>query len=172
MKAKLFRALLLVALIHTLNSCTPDVVNSVSTATPTAAPNTTPKDVEYVYNTAETETMTLINNYRVSKGLSSLKIINYISVKAEEHNNEMIAVGTISHDGFVARSEDILKVLGAFKVGENLAYNYPTSQAAVNAWLISPGHLANIEGDFTNFGISIRLDAAGRKYYTNIFVKK
>ena len=167
MKAKLLRVLLLVAMLHTMNSCSPDVLNSVSASTE----NSTAKNVDYTYNASEIETMTLINDYRVSKGLNALKDINYISVKAEEHNSDMIAVNTISHDGFVARSEDIMKVLGAIKVSENVAYNYPTSQAAFNAWLNSPGHRENIEGNFTNFGMSIRLDAAGRKYYTNIFVK-
>ena len=38
--------------------------------------------------------------------------------------------------------------------------------------LNSAGHKANIEGDFTHFGISIRTNAEGKKYYTNIFVKK
>ena len=154
-------------MIHTMISCSPDALNSVSTTNVSS----TTKIVDYTYNASEIETMALINEYRVSIGLNALKDINYISVKAEEHNNDMIAVNTISHDGFVARSEDIMKVLGATKVGENVAYNYSTSQAAFNAWLNSPGHRENIEGDFTNFGMSIRLDAAGRKYYTNIFIK-
>ena len=166
MSIKLLRALLLVAMIHTLNSCSPDAKNSVTTSTVTAAIN-----VDYTYSAPEMETLTLINNYRVSIGLNSLKDINYISVKAEEHNTEMIAVNKVSHDGFVTRSEDLMKVLGAVKVGENVAYNFATSQAAFNAWLNSPTHKANIEGDYTNFGISIKSDSAGRKYYTNIFVK-
>jgi uncharacterized protein YkwD len=167
MKSKLLRALLFVAMIHTMNSCSPEATNSVSTTNVSS----TAKIVDYTYSTSEIETMAIINDYRVSIGLKALKDINYVSVKAEEHTNEMIAVNTISHDGFVARSEDIMKVLGAIKVGENVAYNYATSQAVFNAWLNSPGHKANIVGDFTNFGMSIRLDAAGRKYYTNIFVK-
>ncbi|MFI0492307.1 CAP domain-containing protein [Flavobacterium sp.] len=167
MKAKLLCVLLLVAMTTTMISCSPEALNSVSTTNVSS----TTKIAEYTYNTSEIETMALINDYRVSIGLKALKDINYISVKAEEHNNDMIAVNTISHDGFVARSADIMKVLGAVNVGENVAFNYATSQAAFTAWLNSPGHKANIEGDYTNFGMSIRLDSAGRKYYTNIFVK-
>ncbi len=167
MKAKLHCVLLLVTMITTMISCSPEAQNSVSATNVSAAA----KMVEYTYTTSEIETMALINDYRVSKGLNTLKTINYISVKSEEHNTDMIAVNTLSHDGFVTRSEAIMKALGATNVGENVAYNYATSQSAFNAWLNSPGHKANIEGNFTDFGMSIRLDAAGRKYYTNIFAK-
>ncbi|WP_340696432.1 CAP domain-containing protein [Flavobacterium nitratireducens] len=70
------------------------------------------------------------------------------------------------------RANNIKKVLGAKSVGENIAYNYKSALAAVTAWLNSPTHKENIEGDFTHFGIAIREDATtGKKYYTNIFVK-
>ncbi len=166
MKAKLLKVLLLIAIVFTMNSCSTN-----STETPVVAVTSALKTVNYDYSTNELDAMNLINDYRASIGLKTLSKINYISVKSEEHDNDMIAVNTISHDGFVTRSEDIMKVLGASNVGENVAFNYATSQAAFTAWLNSPGHKANIEGDYTNFGMSIRLDAAGRKYYTNIFVK-
>ena len=57
-------------------------------------------------------------------------------------------------------------------VSENLAYNYTMPESVVNAWLNSPAYKVNIEGDFTHFGISIRTSSDGKKYYTNIFVKK
>jgi uncharacterized protein YkwD len=62
--------------------------------------------------------------------------------------------------------------LGALKVSENIAYNYNSPQGAFDAWLNSPEHSENIEGDFTNFGISIRENPVNhKKYYTNIFEK-
>lgn len=116
--------------------------------------------------------MALINSYRVGIGLNALEKNNYISIKSEEHDNYMINNNVVNHDNFISRSENIIKVLGAKKVSENIAYNYNTPQAALEAWLKSPGHKENIEGDFTNFGISIRVNPDGRKYYTNIFVKR
>ncbi|MFZ4679488.1 MAG: CAP domain-containing protein [Flavobacterium sp.] len=66
-----------------------------------------------------------------------------------------------------------MKYLGAKRVSENIAFNYQTAESAMSAWLNSPGHKANIEGDFTHFGISITADeATGKKYYTNMFIKK
>jgi uncharacterized protein YkwD len=41
-------------------------------------------------------------------------------------------------------------------VSENIAYNYNT-QAVLNAWLASPSHKANIEGDHTHFGIALKI---------------
>jgi hypothetical protein len=37
--------------------------------------------------------------------------------------------------------------------GENVAYGYPDGGATVTAWMNSPGHRANILGDFTSIGV-------------------
>lgn len=116
--------------------------------------------------------MALINSYRVGIGLNALEKNSYISIKSEEHDNYMINNNVVNHDNFVSRSENIIKVLGAKNVSENIAYNFNTPQSALEAWLKSPGHKEIIEGDYTNFGISIRVNPDGRKYYTNIFIKK
>lgn len=165
MKAKLLRVLLLIAIIFTMNSCSSD-----SSETP-ASKASTQKVLDYTYNSTELETMALINDYRASIGLNKLEVINHISYKSEEHDEYMITNNVVNHDDFVARSENIMKVLGAKNVAENIAYNYNSPQAAVDAWLKSPGHKANIEGNFTHFGLSIRVSAEGKKYYTNIFAK-
>ena len=169
MKAKLTCVLLLVAMIHLLNSCSPVTVSGTEGSTTTVV--VLQKVTAYTYTPSELETMALINIYRTSKGLNSLEQNNYISSKCEEHDNYMITNNIVNHNDFVARSEDIMKVLGAKNVGENIAYNYSTPQSAFDAWLSSPEHKANIEGDFTHFGISIRADLAGKKYYNNIFAK-
>jgi uncharacterized protein YkwD len=165
MKAKLLRVLLLVAIVFTMNSCSSD-----SSENPTS-PASTQQAMPYTYSSSEIEAMALINNYRVSIGLNELQQINHISYKSEEHDNYMITNNVVNHDDFVARSENIMKVLGAKSVSENIAYNYNSPQAALDAWLKSPSHKANIEGNFTHFGLAIRLSAEGKKYYTNIFVK-
>lgn len=131
-----------------------------------------PVVLHYEYSPVELETMTLINNYRVSIGLNTLERINHISYKSEEHDKYMIANNVVNHDDFASRSENIIKVLGAKKVSENIAYNYNSAKGAFDAWLKSEGHKENIEGDFTHFGLSVRENPVnGRKYYTNIFVK-
>lgn len=163
MKAKLLRVLLLVAVIFTMNSCSSDSSEESTTSNQQA--------MTYTYNSTELETMALINAYRASIGLNELKEINHISYKSEEHDHYMIANNVVNHNDFVSRSENIMKVLGAKSVSENIAYNYNSPKAALDAWLRSPTHKQNIEGNFTHFGLSIRLSADGKKYYTNIFAK-
>ena len=83
----------------------------------------------------------------------------------------MLTNNVVNHDFFSARSQNIIEILGVKKVGENIVYNYSTPQSALVAWLDSPTHKGCIEGDYTHFGISIRLNAESKKYHTNIFIK-
>ncbi|WP_264564045.1 CAP domain-containing protein [Flavobacterium sp. N3904] len=165
MNTKTLCILLITSVIAIMTSCSSD---ENSDAVEAKLPIVT----VYNYSPDEIQTMSLINNYRVSIGLNALEKINHVSYKSEEHDNYMIANNVVNHDDFVARSENIIKALGAKRVSENIAYNYNSAQGAFDAWLNSPGHKENIEGDFTHFGISIRENPVNhRKYYTNIFVK-
>lgn len=165
MKTNFFHQLLVVTILITMNSCSSDNVESTSN-------ESVYKNVmTYTYNETEIQAMAQINDYRVSVGLTELKTIDYVSSKSEEHDNYMISNNVVNHNNFVERSENIIKVLGAKNVGENIAYNYSLPQAALRAWLNSPLHKKNIEGDFTHFGIAVRTNSEGKKYYTNIFVK-
>lgn len=160
----LSRTLCLISILCIINSCSSELEDDQKSSEGLVT--------DYTYSSNELEMMELINNYRISIGLNSLERINHISFKSEEHNNYMITNNIVSHDNFVSRSDNIIKVLGAKKVNENIGYNYKTPQGVLGAWLNSSDHKKNIEGDFTNFGISIRENADnGKKYYTNIFVK-
>lgn len=165
MKAFLLQSIFATAFVLSLVSCSPN-----SSEDHTAKPELIQ---QYTYSADELQLADLINEYRVSKGLNALEIVNHVSYKSEEHNVYMIAKKAVNHDLFEERSHNIIEVLGAVKVNENVAYNFATPSSALNAWLNSPAHKANIEGTFTHFGISIREDAeTGKKYYTNIFIKK
>ena len=165
MKAKMFRALLPLAILFTMVSCSSD--SSEATAEDKQVVTT------YNYNETESKLITLINDYRQSKGLNPLTVINHISYKSEEHNFYMIDNNVVNHDYFHQRSDNLVRVLGAEKVGENIAYNYQTAESAMSAWLNSPSHKANIEGDYTHLGISVTINPDnGKKYYTNMFIKK
>ena len=165
MKAKMFRALLPLAMLFTMVSCSSDSSE--------AAAEDKQVVTAYNYNETESKLITLINDYRQSKGLNPLTVINHISYKSEEHNFYMIDNNMVNHDYFQQRSDNLVRVLGAEKVGENIAYNYQTAESAMSAWLNSPSHKANIEGDYTHLGISVTINPDnGKKYYTNMFIKK
>lgn len=166
MKTNLLKTVLLCALVFTMNSCSSD-------AEETYTPQEKNVVANYDYSDLEIQMAQIINDYRVSQGLNPLELINFVSVKSEEHNEYMIVNKVVNHDQFQQRAADIIEALGAVKVNENIAYNYQAPNGAMDAWLASPGHKANIVGEFTHFGISIRVDPeTGKKYYTNIFIKK
>lgn len=164
MIAKMCKIVLPIAIIFTLFSCSSEDSSEET------------QDVrveDYAYNDLELDMMTRINVYRLGIGLNALEPISHISFKSGEHNEYMIENNVVGHYYFESRSNNIKQVLGAVDVSENLAYNYNTNNAAFNAWLNSEGHKENIEGDFTHFGISIKSNPDnGKKYYTNIFMKR
>jgi len=164
MKAKMFRALLPLAIVFTMVSCSSDASEDTAAAKVVTS---------YNYNDVELKLVSLINNHRASMGLNTLEVINHISFKSEEHNIYMIDNNVVNHDYFQQRSNNLVQVLGAERVSENVAYNYQSAESVMIAWLNSPGHRNNIEGDYTHLGISVTVDAnTGKKYYTNMFMKK
>ena len=165
MKTNLLRLFMPMALVFTLISCSNDSTEDVTTDTNLVT--------NYASTTDETELARIINDYRVSVGKTPLQIVNHISYKSQEHNLYMIENNVVNHDYFESRANNIMQVLGAVKVGENIAYNYSTPNSALHAWLNSPGHKENLDGDYTHFGISISVNPVnGKKYYTNMFMKR
>ncbi|MGG7035099.1 MAG: CAP domain-containing protein [Flavobacterium sp.] len=164
MRTSFFRILVSVSLVFTLISCSATEEDTL----------TTKKAVEISYNYSEDdiELARVINEYRESIGLNKLELANYVSLKSEQHDDYMIKANEASHANFPERAEAITNALGAKRVNENVAYNFATAKSVLNAWLASPSHRANIEGDFTHFGIAIKASpTTGKKYYTNIFIK-
>ncbi len=124
------------------------------------------------YSPIEIEIMDRINNYRAEKGLSELDFIDEISWQAEDHNFYMIRKGEVCHDNFASRYSNLVDAVNAKAVSENVAFGYNSAEAVVKAWINSDGHRENIEGELTHFGISVKEDASGKLYFTNIFVRK
>lgn len=128
---------------------------------------------DYTYSNDELQLLDAINNYRAANSLNPLILINHISYKSQEHNFYMIDNNVVNHDFFFERSNNIIEVLGAVKVAENVAYNYNNANSVLNAWLNSPDHKKNLDGNYTHIGISISVNTSnGKKYYTNMFMRK
>ncbi|MGG7036455.1 MAG: CAP domain-containing protein [Flavobacterium sp.] len=167
MKAKILKALLPLAIVFTMVSCSSETAENETGSTSRKIVT------EYTYNDTEIKLITLINNYRQSKGLNTLEVINHMSYKSEEHNIYMKENKVVNHDNFQERTSNLMKLLGAERVGENVAYNYNSAESVLSAWLNSPGHKTNIEGNYTHIGLSVTVDIeTGKKYYTNLFMLK
>lgn len=126
----------------------------------------------YTQSAFEIQLLDLINQDRVNKGLSALSIINEISYVGSTHDDYMITQGEISHDNFYNRANSLENGLGAITVGENVASGFSTANGVLTAWNNSPTHRANLEGNYTHFGLAVKPDATGKKYYTLLFIRK
>ena len=123
------------------------------------------------YSDIELNILDLVNDYRLSKGLNVLDYKDEVSWQAEDHNFYMIRNEKVSHDGFASRYAALATSLDAKAVSENVAYGYNSAEAVVKAWIASEGHRKNMEGELTHFGISVKEDVNGKKYFTNIFIR-
>jgi uncharacterized protein YkwD len=125
------------------------------------------------YTGIENEILALVNDHRTSLGLTPLIALDIISGVADGHTEYMIEVGSVNHDNFSQRAQNLMDSAGAKTVGENVAYGYCTAEGVVNGWLNSPEHKSIIENpSYTHFGISTETNKENRNYFTQIFIKK
>jgi len=120
----------------------------------------------------EIEILELINDYRLSEGLSALSNLGVIKSQTFDHTDYMIQNSNISHDNFTSRRNFLTQNANASRVSENVAYGYSSASSVVAAWINSDSHRDAIEGDYTHFDISAEQDSNGYWYFTNIFIKK
>lgn len=113
--------------------------------------------------------LTLVNEHRTSMGLNPMIMDQaYASAYAVDHTDYMISISQINHDNFHIRSQ-AMKSRGATLVSENVAYGYTDAESVVNAWLNSPAHRDNIEGNFSHSGFGVFQNAQGRYFFTQLF---
>ncbi|WP_338115314.1 CAP domain-containing protein [Nostoc sphaeroides] len=151
------------------------VTNSTFTPTASSVSNSTLKIAASNVNAAALEEAVFkqINDYRVSQGLKKLTRNSAIDNQARIHSQNM-AQGKVpvGHTGALQR----VKAVGIpySSAGENVATNYGYSDpvtTAVQGWLKSPGHLANIRGNFekTGIGVVVSNNSRGEIFFTQIF---
>jgi uncharacterized protein YkwD len=124
----------------------------------------------------EQTTFTLVNNYRITKNLSPLVWNDALATVARAHSQQM-GRGTVpmGHAGFEDRVAVIQKTMAVRAIAENVAYTVGyenPADVAVQGWLQSPGHLANIENSqYTQTGIGITINEEGSYFFTQIFIQ-
>lgn len=145
-------------------------IGSITTPTPISGP--IPRDSPY--QTLEHEAFDLINTYRHSKGLGSLRWNDEVTRAARQHSIEM-ANGSIpfGHSGFEERARILQQQITLHGVAENVAYNdYPNpAQTSVDGWIASEGHRINIENRaYTVSGMGVARSSDGAYYFTQLFI--
>ena len=123
----------------------------------------------------EQEVFDLINAKRIANGLSALKIDDELQNIARIKAKDMVNNNYFSHNSPTYGSPfDMMKSFGiSYKTaGENIAGNSSNS-SAVNAWMNSPGHKANILNSSFNYtGIGIVSSPKYGKIYVQMFMGK
>ena len=90
------------------------------------------------------QTLTLINSYRTSRGLSPLAANGTLKALARQHSRYQAARRTISHDGFRQRSAQARAAGLSVVCSENVGVGYMTPQQLFSGWRSSPGHNTNL----------------------------
>lgn len=120
----------------------------------------------------------LVNDYRASHGLETLKMQKELNDIAFEHSH-LMAQGKIpfSHLDFHERVKKIDKYAYIpYRTAENLyAHKIDIkkfSTEALKGWINSPGHKKNMEGAFIHTGLGVCRSKTGELFVTQIFVGK
>lgn len=126
-------------------------------------------------NADEKEVFNLINQQRINNGLPALKVDDEVQRVAKIKAQDMVDNNYFSHTSPTYGSPfDMLK---SFKIsynsaGENIAGNSSNS-GAVNAWMNSSGHKANILNSSFNYtGIGVVSSPKYGKIYVQMFIGK
>lgn len=126
-------------------------------------------------NADEKEVFNLINQQRTAAGLPALVIDEALQKVARVKAKDMVDKGYFSHTSPTYGSPfDMMKSFGvSYKTaGENIAGN-STNSGAVDAWMNSPGHKANILNNNYNYtGIGVVSSQKYGKVYVQMFIGK
>ena len=138
---------------------------SVTASAQTTYPNRTTEAT--CLNTQEKQFLTLINNYRASKGMKALRASKSLNIASFTHSKDMATRRYFSHttksplpvgqsgSSFTNRMSDAGYTYSTYK-GENIAAGQSTAQAVFNAWKASSGHNANmLNAKYTVIGIGL-----------------
>ena len=123
----------------------------------------------------EKEVFNLINKQRTANGLSALKVDAEVQRVAKIKAQDMVNNNYFSHNSPTYGSP--FEMLQSFKesyktAGENIAGN-STNSGAVNAWMNSSGHKANILNSSFNYtGIGVVNSHKYGKVYVQMFIGK
>jgi uncharacterized protein YkwD len=140
---------------------------SIATALATPCQNTELMPQSGNISLVREAVLCLINRERAEHSLAPVKTNSELEAAAEDHDAEMIQQNYFAHvapDGEtpverVKKTGYIANESVGYVIGENLAwgtYTLATPKAIVEAWIASPGHLANIlESRYTETGIGV-----------------
>lgn len=142
---------------------TPETTAPPATSPPPTTPPA-PTDPGGADTTAESGFADRINALRSANGLGALSRDGPLDARARDWSLKMSGAGSLSHSNIGS----LIPPWGA--VAENVGVGGSVS-AIFDLLVNSSGHLANMLGDYTHFGIGVWVDADGVVWTTQVFTR-
>ena len=131
-----------------------------------------PKKAAFKLSADEKELLDLTNAERKEACLGELKANPKLFAAARKHCANMAKQDKLDHTLDDKTLGDRVKAEGYKfnRIGENIAWNHTTPKDAVEGWMKSPGHKANIlESGYTEAGLAVAKNAKGERYWIQVF---
>ena len=126
---------------------------------------------------SERRAFDVTNELRSKNGLAPLEWDAELCMIARRHSRNMSTLGFFSHqtpEGLRLRDRARLAGIRYHVIAENIAYNQGIEDPgafAVERWMISPGHRANLlSSEFRGAAVGSFVAADGRVYLTQLFI--
>lgn len=122
----------------------------------------------------ERELMERANAEREKVKLTALTGERLVNLAAHRHVANMAKLNSLAHELDGQGVGDRLANLGFgwVKCGENIACGQETPAEAVESWMNSPGHRANLLGEnYTHIGVGVSEASDGRRYWTLVLAQ-
>ena len=123
-------------------------------------------------NANEQQLLDLTNQSRANSGLPMLRMDPRLCRAARLHSANMARLNSMSHN-LEGRSHQHRTMEAGYPSGmvaENICYSQGNPQAAINTWLNSSGHRANmLSNQYSDLGVGIGYSSNGQPYYTQVF---
>jgi uncharacterized protein YkwD len=116
----------------------------------------------------------LHNKTRSAYDLDPLEFDFRLAEAAAKHAAWMASHGVLSHTGDGGSTVSRRVSATGYRwqgVGENIAAGQRTAESVMKAWMSSPGHKANILGNYKHFGVSFEAEASGRLFWCVVFAR-
>ncbi|KAJ2746855.1 hypothetical protein GGI20_001008 [Coemansia sp. BCRC 34301] len=142
---------------------TPTIIPTTPVATPTTPPVQPPSGGDW-----QNEMLAQVNTVRARAGKKALTLSGPLNSIAQAHSQVMSSTRDMTHADPRGSLGTRYGAAGISWKGaaENIAWNQKTVAQVMNAWTNSPGHYANMVGDYTSVGFG-----EVNFYWTQNFVK-
>lgn len=158
-----------VALIFSISFFVYQLRQTQTTQTRAAITNCTVSATDYALDSEEQKFVTLVNQYRQTKGAGPLKISPNLSRSAAWHSRDMANKENMDHTDSLGRDPGTrMDQCGYNEMGgENIAYGYPSAAGTLKQWQSDVPHdSAMTDKEYKVFGIARAKSSSGDWYWT------